>query len=220
MESSQLVSPSSAVKISKCLLGAFVGGVTLWYLATPYIVKPHHQFKLDYDKYVMERSESGQKRNLVENWTKWRLYLGSENENFTVHSLQHLSLENKYGEYAAVFEWRQQYKSVLQSAEGGLEVEHEMPWYSSLGLYNHFYTEATEAGGIRFMPRFMFGVPTAVLDELYGGADGLPIIGLTSENTQTDRIILQCVMNLVTLAVIFLLYINNPPQGQKSEKEE
>ena len=31
----------------------------------------------------------------------------------------------------------------------------------------------------------MFGVPTAVLDELYGGADGLPIIGLTSGQQNT-----------------------------------
>ena len=35
-----------------------------------------------------------------------------------------------------------------------VDVEHDLPWYSRYGLYNHFYTENTPTGGVRFMPRY------------------------------------------------------------------
>jgi len=209
------ISPSTALLVSKSLLGIFVSGVTLWYLITPYIVQPHPQFKIDYEKFISSRSGEG-KRNIVENWTKWEIYIGEGDNNITVPSFQHTSLDIKDEELKTVFEQRAEYTTFIKSGADGVSVRFSLPWYSRFGLYNLFYTENIQGGGIRFMPRFMSGVPHTVLEKMYGGVENLPITGMLSESTATDRIMIQCVMNVVTMAVVFLLYINNPPNKQKN----
>ena len=82
------------------------------------------------------------------------------------------------------------------------------PWYSRLGIYSHFKVEV-EGLTIRFIPNFMFGAPQATVDWLYGSADSIPINSMMTENIGKDRILVQCFMNIVTLAVIFLLWFHN-----------
>ena len=87
-------------------------------------------------------------------------------------------------------------------------VEHSHPWYSKFGIYNHFHTQ-TEDSTIMFIPNFMFGAPQAVLDGLYGGAEGIPVVGMMAQSTGRDRIMVQCFMNMVVIAVVFLLWVHN-----------
>ena len=87
-------------------------------------------------------------------------------------------------------------------------VEHSHPWYSKFGIYNHFRTQ-TEGGTVRFIPNFMFGAPQSVVDELYGGAEGIPVVGMVTETTGKDRVLVQCFMNVVVLSVVFLLWLYN-----------
>ncbi|XP_023341411.1 uncharacterized protein LOC111711310 [Eurytemora carolleeae] len=215
MGSSQIVSQSTAVIISKGLLIFFIGGVTLWYLATPYLVQPHKQFKIDFEKYVSARSSENDGKNKIENWTKWRLFVEDAVSNYTVYPFDHRAVALKDEKLMLNLEWRQHYKSFISKVESSLHVESALPWYSRFGLYNHFYTESIPGGGIRFMPRFMFGVPHPVLEDMYGGADNIPITGMLTESAGADRLVIQCFMNIVTLAVVFLLYINNPPKDSK-----
>ena len=91
----------------------------------------------------------------------------------------------------------------------GLVVKNSHPWYASWGLYNHFHSKTHERT-IRFLPNFMFGVPQEVLDQMYGGPEKIPTIGMMTESPGSDRIVVQCYMNLVILSVIFLLWANNP----------
>ena len=83
----------------------------------------------------------------------------------------------------------------------------------------------------------MFGVSQHNLARMYGGPETIPSNGIFSESTgiepnltplfprvvpfiiftilfvvDTDRLIIQCFMNLVVLTVIFLLWANNPIQ--------
>eukprot|EP00088_Acartia_fossae_P013042 TRINITY_DN16756_c0_g2_i1.p1 TRINITY_DN16756_c0_g2~~TRINITY_DN16756_c0_g2_i1.p1 ORF type:complete len:239 (-),score=36.30 TRINITY_DN16756_c0_g2_i1:29-718(-) len=217
-----LVSPSMAITLTKSLMGVFVGGVTLWYLVTPYLVQPHEKFNKDFETYVSGLSEHENEPFLIENWTKWKLLLGDATQNFTVdsfHSVSFNSLGNQINNISAAFEWRSEYKNVIVRSEKGLSVTKEEPWYSQYGLYNHYYIQYTSTGGVRYLPRFMFGVPYGTLEELYGGADNIPITGLLSESPSTDRMALQCVMNMVTMTVIFLLYINNPPKPSTKKED-
>jgi len=221
--SNLLVSPSMAVSITKCLMGLFVGGVTLWYLITPYLVQPHHKFNTDFENFASQNSKSDGDSLVIENWTKWKLLLGDETENFTLDSFDSISFDDlgkQISNISAAFEWRSEYKNIIVRTETGLSVIKEEPWYSRYGLYNHYYVQNTAGGGIRYMPRFMFGVPYGTLEQLYGGPDNIPITGLLAENASTDRMALQCLMNIVTMTVIFLLYINNPPKNSSNKKED
>merc|ERR1712059_56418 len=98
---------------------------------------------------------------------------------------------------------------VSRSEEGGLEV-------------THFTTEVEREEGrwsvVRILPNFMFGAPSQVLDKLYPeGPSDLPIVGMLTETTGGDRVLVQCYMNLVILSVVLLLWANNPP-AQPSSK--
>ena len=116
----------------------------------------------------------------------------------------------------AVFEWRSEYKTELRKVQGLIEVVQDHPWYGSWGLYNHYSVEQ-EKLIVRFLPNFMFGVPQAVLDQLYGGPENIPTIGMMTESPGSDRVVVQCYMNLVILAVIFLLWANNPKHKQSTD---
>jgi len=216
--SSQTISPSTALTVSKSLLGVFVFGVTMWYLVTPYIVKPHPQFKADYEKYLLANTTSITGKNVIENWTKWCIYIDIDGENITLPPFKQTALEIKDAELRTNFEWRPDYIVIIKSGMDGVSVRSGLPWYSRFGLYNLFYTENIQNGGIRFMPRFMSGLPRGVVRQMYGnGVTGIPITGMSSESTVTDRTVIQCLMNVVTMAVVFLLYINNPPNKSKEE---
>ena len=47
------------------------------------------------------------------------------------------------------------------------------------------------------------------MDELYGGAEGIPVVGMVTETTGKDRVLVQCFMNVVVLSVVFLLWLHN-----------
>ena len=107
-----------------------------------------------------------------------------------------------------MFEWRQEYASLLYEEGGELLAEHRHPWYSKFGIYNHFHTQ-TEGSMIRFIPNFVFGAPQSVVDGMYGGAAGIPVGNMISESTGGDRVVVQCFMNLVVISVVFLLWVHN-----------
>ena len=107
-----------------------------------------------------------------------------------------------------MFEWRQEYSSRLDKEEEKLLVEHSHPWYSKFGIYNHFHTQ-TEGRTVRFIPTFMFGAPQSVVDGLYGGAGGIPVVGMMAEDTVMDRVMVQSFMNLVVISVVFMLWVHN-----------
>jgi len=73
--------------LSKALVVAFVSSVTFWYSLTPYIVQPHPDIindlltKTQLNSYMTEQESSSSSSVIeVENWTKWRLYVKSDNE--------------------------------------------------------------------------------------------------------------------------------------------
>lgn len=201
----------SSATFKKCLLAVFVSVVTLWYVVTPYLVRPHHNFKTDFEHYIAQLaggSSSSSEEGLVENWTKWRLFLGKDDKTQTLYSFQAVSLLNETSSTAAVMEWRQEYTSeIFRKEGGGLGIEHRLPWYSSWGLYNHFYTEETHSS-IRYMPKFMFGLKREVLDKMYNNGEDIPITGLLTENPTYDRLLIQCFMNVVTFSVVVLIWTN------------
>ena len=107
-----------------------------------------------------------------------------------------------------VFEWRQDYSTVLMVDGGEIVVKNDNPWYSSFGIYNHFYIEI-EGTTVRFIPSFMFGAPQSVVDGLYGGAGGIPVVGMVNQTIGEDRVMVQCFMNLVIISVVFILWVHN-----------
>jgi len=155
----------------------------------------------------------------VENWTKWKLQLGGEGGP-VIPPHQRLSIENMSLPVSAVFEWRSEYTVDLVEAPGGdLEVMTSHP-SASVGLYHHYNVKVESGKHVLFLPAFMFGVQQHVLDQMYGGADGIPTIGMMADSTGGDRIIVQCFMNLVIVTVILLLWANNPPTKSAQEKED
>merc|ERR1712123_413888 len=144
----------------------------------------------------------------VENWTKWRLYLGEGEDMVTVYPHQQISVQHMELPVPAVLEWRQEYSSRLEEEGGKLLVKHSHPWYSKFGIYNHFHTQV-EGSTVRFIPDFMFGAPQSVLDNLYGGAGGIPVGGMVTESIGGDRVMVQCFMNMVVISVVFLLWVHN-----------
>jgi len=209
-----------ATLLSRGLLGVFVASVTLWYFLSPYGVRPHPQFQLDMEKFIENNrpvDDSDTEGRWVENWTKWKLELGGEGGPIILPH-QRLSLENLSLPASAVFEWRSDYQAdLVETKEGDLEVVIRHP-VASIGLYHHYNVKVELGKHVIFTPVFMFGVQQQVLDQMYGGPDGIPTIGMMAESPGGDRIIVQCFMNLVILTVILLLWANNPPGKAGQDK--
>ena len=123
-----------------------------------------------------------------------------------------------------------------ESSTEKIEVKINKPWYGDFGLYNHFHQE-TQGNTVRIVPNFMFGLSQDKLIQMYQGAENVPASGILSKSTgeyfiliipwssciykkflflDTDRLIIQCFMNLVVLSVIFLLWANNPVQKKEA----
>jgi len=191
--------------------------VTLWYFLSPYGVRPNPAFHQDMERWVVkQRGEDLGEGRWVENWTKWKLELGDQGE---VGPMQRLNIENMSLPLAARMEWRGEYVDLLEEVEKGEGegvVTPSRPW-PEVGLYHHYNVRVEGGNHVVFLPNFMFSVPQWLLDELYGGADGIPTIGMMADSTGGDRVIVQCFMNLVILTVILLLWANNPPSTKKEE---
>ena len=85
-------------------------------------------------------------------------------------------------------------------------METQRAWFSSLGIYNQFYTEV-EGSTVRFIPAFLFGVPRQVLNWLYGEeGGGVPV---AEQGAGVNRLVVQSFMNIVILTVIFLLWFHS-----------
>ena len=128
-------------------------------------------------------------------------------------------------------EWRPDHEIEVEESQGKIDSKVVAPFLSfhRWGIYNHVATNV-EGRTVRIIPRFLFGIPFKTVTSMYSSAEGhegeegqeeaqegvffksLPIIGVFSQSTLYDRIIIQAYMNLVTLSVIFLLYVNNPPE--------
>jgi len=218
---------------SQVLSCFFVGSVTFWYMLTPYLVKPHPDIMDD----ILTRSKltrlqplaSSANTLLVENWTKWRLFVNStaaKEQNKVVYG--HTAASVDFREKAMMnLEFRPEYRVVVatpsssrSSSTSDLLVGRTAPPYSASewGIYNHF--EATSPAVdkresknvVRVVPRFLFGLAREAVEEMYGpDVDNYPIIGIFTSSTKYDRFIIQAYMNIVTLSVIFLLWANNPP---------
>lgn len=226
------------VTVSKIFLVVFVGSVTLWYLVTPYIVQPHPRIvtdiveKLDLT-HVGSTLPGGKETAFVqiENWTKWRLYINPKNMDGVERKAQipaeaviypqtkaNVPLHNKMN---MALEWRPEYNIAVETVDDDrfLDVQLETPFgsCSNLGIYNHLTTVVT-GRTVKILPRFLFGLPFAKVQELYGkDAATLPITGVFTTSTKYDRVIIQAYMNVVTLSVIFLLWANNPPETLMSK---
>merc|ERR1711874_267029 len=208
------LSSHQVLLLSRSLLASFITLLTLWYFISPYLVASNAQFATDLNKMITESSESNPDEEFLENWTKWRLYLSEEPGNTaTVYPNTRLSLANMTFPLVGQFEWRPEYRVLISRHEEveppALELEVERPWYGLLGLYNHLDHQVAGLT-LRIVPTFMFGLTGDVLEALYGGPDNIPTRGMLTATTDSDRILVQCVMNLVVLTVIFLLWANNP----------
>merc|ERR1711953_37478 len=208
------LSSQQVLLLSRSLLASFISLLTLWYFLSPYLVASNAQFATDLNKMIEESSETNQDEDFLENWTKWRLFLSVGPANtVTVYPNSRLSLANLTFPLHGKFEWRPEYRVLISRQEevepGGLVVEVERPWYGLLGLYNHLDHQVA-GRTVRLVPTFMFGLTGDLLDSLYGGPDKIPTRGMLTATTDSDRILVQCFMNLVVLTVIFLLWANNP----------
>lgn len=201
------------VMVTKGLLVFFIFSVTVWYLITPYLVRPHPQFKKDmYALMNSEESETSESKPYVENWTKWINNCGSQ----TIYSQQKQPLEEQA---FCSFDWRKEYKTSIVNNAGQVTVDQSLPWYSKFGLYNHFSVE-TQNNTVKFVPNFMFGLPNSVVESMYGGADKIPISGMMTSSTSMDRFIIQIYMNIVTVGIIYLISIHNPRKKSETAKQE
>jgi hypothetical protein len=214
---------------SQFLIVFFVGSVTLWYCVTPYLVSPHPRIVSD----VLAKTRlSGEAATTapstsvrVENWTKWRLYVNSssaQNQVIYGHSKDSVRMDQ-----SAVMnmEWRSDYTIHVtrpSSSSSNLDVRRQAPagCASEFGIYNHFVATADDEDSVvKVIPRFLFGLPLDVVEELYGtDVSKFPIVGIFTSSPRFDRVIIQAYMNVVTLSVIFLLYANNPPHAIMAKK--
>ena len=118
-------------------------------------------------------------------------------------------------------EWRSDYSIQVENnpGSGSLSVQQTAPPVSSTGIYNHFTATADGANVVKVVPRFLFGLPVDVIENLYGhDVAEYPIVGVFTNTPGFDRVIIQAYMNVVVLSVIFLLYANNPPQAVMTKK--
>ena len=118
-------------------------------------------------------------------------------------------------------EWRGEYHLHLtRQPSGALALKPQAPWAATYGIYNHFVA-SVEEDRVKVLPRFLFGLPFESLERMYGAEmEGYPIVGVFTQETRYDRIIIQLYMNVVTLSLIFLMYANNPPDTVKVKKVE
>jgi len=209
--------------LGKILLSIFVISITLWYLITPYLVRPHPKLKDDLKTLIeLSKTSVDLDNDKIENWTKWRMFLSqsSQEKDIVIHSHQTLSINNLSLPVRVGFEWRPEYKRLInRGSHGRLEVSEDVPWYSdSHGIYDHYQVETEDVSGVtvvRFYPNYLFGVSHKIVDNLYpSGPAQFPITGMLTETTAGDRLLVQCYMNLVVLSVIFLLWVNNPPSAR------
>lgn len=243
------------------MIVTFVATVTLWYFVTPYIVNPHSGIIAD----LMSRtqiegppdrsdgdvgsvkatgdSDNTQMSILVENWTKWRLYVKGDS-NQVVHRGTSDMLHINNSKAVMFMEWRPQYEIVVDVTGSDTSGKRRHPEaqivapfmsFQRWGIYDHLAVEWTETAKsvptLRVLPRFLFGIPVQTVSQMYSGAtspvpspsdpipdvkevlSNLPIVGVFSHSNFYDRVIIQAYMNLVTLSVIFLLWANNPPES-------
>merc|ERR1712106_1183843 len=98
--------PYTVTHLPKVLMSILISSVTLWFLVTPYLVRPHNQFKADMAQLISNTSQP-ETMYWVENWTKWRLYLGEGEDMVTVYPHQQMSVQHMELSLEAVLEWRQ-----------------------------------------------------------------------------------------------------------------
>jgi len=209
---------TTAIILSRSLMGVFVISVTLWYFLSPYGARPSQKFHQDMEK-VIESSLKGEdlEGRWIENWTKWALTMRDPlGEEIFIGAMERANIENKSLPLEGEFEWRSEYKAKVLEEGRSLKAETDHPWGSSLGIYHHYNIRVVKGRRVQFLPYFMFGAPQKLLDSLYGNADKIPTKGMFAESPGGDRILIQCFMNLVILTVILLLWLNNPP----AEKEK
>lgn len=236
------------VLISKLLIVAFVGSVTLWYIFTPYLVQPHKRIMNDLltqsslTQYHPSQTSNNDGSVLVniENWTKWRLYVETDdstsNQVIYGSSAKPILLKNKA---VIQMEWRSEYRVVIEvTPEVTARIEVPMLSFNHWGIYDHFIV-SVEDGTVKIVPRFLFGIPLKTVEAMYGPPEPghpdrlgpnltedivgrLPIIGLFSSSNAYDRVIIQIYMTVVLCSVIFLLLVNNPPESfnTATKKEE
>jgi len=210
------LSNQRVIFLSRCLLVSFITTVTLWYFISPYMVRSHPKFVKDMKQLISQHSEAPGEVEWVENWTKWQLYLGDGENKVTVYPFTQMSIANMSFPVQGQFEWRSEYRmEIHRTGDMQLNVVSAHPWYGNMGLYNHYHSEV-ENLTVRLLPNFMFGVPQYILDQLYGGPEGIPTIGMVTSSPGSDRVVVQCYMNLVILAVIFLLWANNPTHKKQN----
>ena len=177
-------SPNS-VWVQRGLMLTLVTVITLWYFTTPYLVRPHPQFREDMRRLVANLSKPG--LDQVENWTKWRLYLGEGESRRVVHAMSQEPLlgQMRFSQpglefpLTASLEWRPAYSVVISRSwwTGAVAVEERHPWYSHYGIYSHYHVQV-EGGTVRFVPNFMFGLSLDWILRLYPlGAEEMPITG-------------------------------------------
>ena len=130
-------------------------------------------------------------------------------------------------------EWRSDYHiHVTRNKDNQkLEVNTTAPWsaFAQYGIYNHFNATIAKVKGednkdlqvVRIVPRYLFGITFDLMEELYGtDVSKFPIVGVFTQSTTYDRVIIQIYMNIVTLSVVFLLYANNPPHTLRNKNKK
>jgi len=214
------ISSIQVLLISRLLLSSFVTLLTLWYFMSPYLVKPSPIFTEKMRKSIEIENDVNSNINttnelIIENWTKWRLYLYSTKK-VIIHPDSRLSFPDLTFPIHATFEWRQEYSVEIQrdDEDNSIIAKVHKPWYGFYGLYDHFHEEVDERI-VRLVPNFLFGLPQYRVDHMIGGADQVPSRGILTDDTDRDRMLIQCFMNLVVLTVIFLLWANNPVNNVK-----
>jgi len=210
-------SKGASLWFQRGLMATFVTTITMWYFSTPYVVRPHPKFGEDMNKLIANLSDPSLEQ--IENWTKWRLYLGEGGDSKVVHAMDQVAISDLEFPLRAHFEWRPTYTTEISRNwwTGKLSLQEKHPWYSKYGIYSHYKIQVV-GKTIRFVPSFMFGLPVEWLEKLYpGGGEEIPIAGMIAESVEKDRVIVQCFMNLVIMAVVLMLFMNNPPKHAKIE---
>merc|ERR1712154_101902 len=198
-------------------MGSLIAVVTLYYLSSPFIIKPHPRVTENITQVTSTRPPSSSfslwtdESLVIENWTKWRLYLRHEGggERSVVYPQSFLSLSQEDLPVSACLEWRSDYTTEISVENQEVSVRDHHP-YLSLGIYNHYQAAITDNGKtIKFLPNFLFGIPHSLLQTLYPGAEDLPIRGLFLGGVAGDRMIVQFVMVCVACAVLWRLAFSN-----------
>jgi hypothetical protein len=143
--------PRGLLWLQRGLMATFVGTITLWYFTSPYLVRPHPSFGEDMARLVGNLSSPGA-GGRIENWTKWRLYLGKGEGRAVVHAMSSVDTGGLEFPLMAQFEWRPAYHTVVSRNwwYGSLSAEERRPWYSSFGIYDHYHTEVVKDRTVRW----------------------------------------------------------------------